>query len=959
MTRSAKLRKPSPVAALTGTLVFAVSLLCDSGVLPQMRFVVAQELDEHDGPKDEEERSFRELLQEFERERKRLRRELPDAGEERDLIESDILQHDKLIGVLRDLVKLEQLLRQANLKEDEARFEEFKEQLEAAEIQFERLQQVREVKLGLGESEFHLEEARRNDETVAVEQIPAIIKLQRELLATIKTIHRLDDDRPEELEEAFDFKVDFLEKLILAKRIVLESQLEDEDVPLDKRVSSLIKLSEQGLAIAQEILNATQNDNEDETESLHGKLAEIYARLEPSWDVFELELELAGARKEGDAEAIKELERKLKTLREGGIESAPVDESRPAALPPVRITDADLARASTLDFRSAVFPVLLRHCISCHGNDSQAGDLDLEKAADQLPLVRNTQLWMSVAQHTKNRVMPPEDEPQPTDADRILVAAWLKNRIENFDYSQVEHPGYEPARRLTHQEYANTVRDLFGVPVQVTDKFPVDLAGTSGFDNSTNTLFIQPLLLERYMAAADAVVRQALPARPVTKEQRSARQELFAEINRSHENENSAAQKVLADYLLRAYRKPVTAEETARAVAQFQAEREEGSSVEESLKTAIRSSLISPKFLMKFEQSRSTDQAYAIDDWELASRLSYFLWASMPDDELFQLAREDRLSDSAVLTSQVDRMLADPRADSLGTVFASQWLGFQHLGTRVRADPIDNPWCTNSLMDAMKAESSMFFVSLIRENQPLPRLINAEYTYLNAELAKHYRIPGVDGKQMQRVALSTPNRGGIFTQGSLLAVTSFPGRTSPVVRGKWILEEVLGTPPPPPPPNVSEFSDKIADREALTSRQKLELHRRSPNCYACHSQIDPLGFSLENYDWFGRFKVHTGRRAIDASGKLPDGTEFTGAAGLKQVIVNKRIDDLTRQITRKLLSYALGRQLEYYDEAAVRKIARAVEQDGYRMQTLIYRIVESYPFRYKQVVSFEPKSSPK
>jgi hypothetical protein len=251
-------------------------------------------------------------------------------------------------------------------------------------------------------------------------------------------------------------------------------------------------------------------------------------------------------------------------------------------------------------------------------------------------------------------------------------------------------------------------------------------------------------------------------------------------------------------------------------------------------------------------------------------------------------------------------------------------------------------------MAAMRAETAMFFSTLVRENQPIPRLIDADFTFLNEELAKLYGIRGVRGKAMRRVRVKTDRRGGIFGQGSLLAVTSFPYRTSPVVRGKWILADVLGTPPPPPPPNVSQLSEEIEENDRLTFRQKLELHRQAPNCYACHSQMDPLGFSLENYDWFGRWRSRHGRRKVDARGQLPNGTEFEGIVGLKKVILDQRLEDLARQVTSKMLSYALGRQLEYYDEPAIRKITAALKKNDYRLHVLLHEVVMSYPFQYKK-----------
>jgi len=309
------------------------------------------------------------------------------------------------------------------------------------------------------------------------------------------------------------------------------------------------------------------------------------------------------------------------------------------------------------------------------------------------------------------------------------------------------------------------------------------------------------------------------------------------------------------------------------------------------------------------------------------------------------------LKDPSVLVVQVDRMLADAKSSAFGSLFAAQWLGYNDLN-RVRPGPIDNPWCTDSLCEAMLQESGMFFHSLVRDNAPVERLIDGEYTFLNQELAKHYKIEGIVGDEMRRVDWNeterATQRGGILGHASVLAITSFPGRTSPVLRGNWILTELLGTPPPPPPPNASEFDETIAENRRLSQRQKLQLHRDNPNCYACHSQIDPLGFSLERFDWFGRYQGKNQKLA--ARGEFPDGTQFVGLRGLQDVIVDHRMDDLVTQLTRKMLSYALGRQLEYYDESTVREIVTQTKQDGRKIQTMIKAIVASDTFQMQQPV---------
>ena len=379
---------------------------------------------------------------------------------------------------------------------------------------------------------------------------------------------------------------------------------------------------------------------------------------------------------------------------------------------------------------------------------------------------------------------------------------------------------------------------------------------------------------------------------------------------------------------------------------------DEGLTLKGAMKRAFAGALISPYFLFKIESHQKTDQAYRISSYELANRLSYFLWASMPDKTLSDLAKENKLQQPEILKEQVIRMLKDPRSEALGSIFCAQWFGYEILGTRVRLDPIDKPWCTDSLMKAMRDESGLFFSSLVRENRPIDDLIKARYTYLNEELAKHYRIRGVQGDHMRRVELYSSKRGGLIGQGSILAITSFPGRTSPVVRGRWILDTLLGTPPPPPPPDVSELSEEIEERDRLSPRQKLELHRDNPKCASCHDQIDPLGFSLENYDYFGRWREKHEGRKIDTQAKLPEGVEFEGPRGLRRALLKSRKDDLRKQLVRKLLAYALGRQLEYYDEATIREVSQKVKASEDRFHTVMFEITSSDAFQMK----LNPKS---
>ena len=633
--------------------------------------------------------------------------------------------------------------------------------------------------------------------------------------------------------------------------------------------------------------------------------------------------------------------------------------------------------------RHPAAPLLEQYCFRCHGPETQTAGVNLDGLIAQRPLVRNRGAWTRVIDAVEVGKMPPAGAPQPADAERETLHALLSDSIDNFDYSTVDDPGYEPVKRLTHRELDNTLRDLVGANFTLTDRFPAELAGASGFDNTANTLFLESTLMERYIAAAERVVELMLPAEPATAAQRHAHDLVFIVTPGGSVSDEEAAELVLRHFLGRAYRRPPSGADVMRALGQYRTARQSGQAFKDAVKVVLQAILISPKFLLRVETPPETGNAepYRISDWDLASRLSYFLWSSMPDAELRDLARRGELRDPSILEAQVDRMLADPKADALGTSFAAQWLGFQHVGSRIWLDPIDNPWCTDTLMTAMRDESSLFFLSLVRDNQPIRRLIDADYTFVNEELGTVlYDMEGIEGEHMRRVPLDDPNRGGYLGHGSVLALTSNYKDTSPVKRGHYVLDVLLGTPPPPPPPGAGVLSEELGDLRALSFREKLEMHSSNPTCSACHSRIDPIGFSLENFDYFGRWRdsyhfrerveteeeadeirvvedtnVFTERRfyrntytPIQAAGSLPSGTAFDGPAGLKRTLLEERHEDLVRQTASKMLAYALGRQLEYYDEPAVRTIIAALEADGYRFQTLLQEIAASYPFQYKK-----------
>jgi hypothetical protein len=354
--------------------------------------------------------------------------------------------------------------------------------------------------------------------------------------------------------------------------------------------------------------------------------------------------------------------------------------------------------------------------------------------------------------------------------------------------------------------------------------------------------------------------------------------------------------------------------------------------------------LVSPNFLYRNEFG-PIDGEYRLDDYQLASRLSYFLWQSMPDDELFALAASKQLHEPSVISAQVQRMLADPKSRAFVAEFVGQWLGTEALGKSQQPDITKFPQFTSQLCDAMKQEPLLVVESLLKRNGSVLELLDARETWLNEPLARHYGISGVRGVEMRPVKLDNANRGGLLGMASVLTVTSSASRTSPVVRGKWVLETLLGEKTPDPPPDAGALEPEAGETRNKTLREELLSHRRNESCAVCHNKIDPIGFGLENFDAIGAFRSDEAGRPVDNSGELPGGINFRGAAELKQLLVRQRKADFLRNLVERLLSFSLGRKLELYDEPAIAAITAAVAADDYRARTLVEQIVLSYPFQ--------------
>jgi mono/diheme cytochrome c family protein len=428
----------------------------------------------------------------------------------------------------------------------------------------------------------------------------------------------------------------------------------------------------------------------------------------------------------------------------------------------------------------------------------------------------------------------------------------------------------------------------------------------------------------------------------------ASRAKIFTCDPKSAKEEAACAKSILTTLTRRAFRRPVKDADVQPLLAFYEKGRA-GADFDTGIQRALEALLVSPDFLFRYEQDppkATAGKAYPVSDVELASRLSFFLWSSIPDDQLLDLAERGRLRNATVLQQQVQRMLVDQKSDALITNFAGQWLHLRNVETAT-PDPI-----IFSFDEALRAsfikETELFVGSIIREDRSLLDLLTADHTFVNERLAEHYGIPKVYGSQFRRVTLTDPNRRGLLGKGSILTVTSNPNRTSVVLRGKWILENLLGTPPPPPPADVPELVAKAKDGKALSLRAQMEQHRSNAVCAACHARMDPIGFALENYDGVGKWRDEDAGIRIDASGKLPDGGEFNGPAGLTQLMVTKYREDFVRTVTEKLMTYALGRGVEYYDNPTVRAIARQAAADNYRLSSLILSIVKSTPFQMRR-----------
>ncbi|RMG16875.1 MAG: DUF1592 domain-containing protein [Bacteroidetes bacterium] len=613
----------------------------------------------------------------------------------------------------------------------------------------------------------------------------------------------------------------------------------------------------------------------------------------------------------------------------------------------------------------SVRPILAKHCYGCHNGEDQKAGINFERYDFIISVVRDGELFHKALEMVAAGSMPPDIRPRMSQEEKdtltFYINSYLKKALEEKD------PGIIPPRRLNNQEYKYAIKDLLGMDIDVDSIFPADPSGGAGFDNQAGVLYLSPLLMERYFQTADFLIeklysdteawRKRVPAyRPsLAAGIRTLWYRLWHGKDMALQRPQQQAAGVLFPFATLAYRRFLNPQEKQRLLNFFGRvyQQAEARSLKDRFDIAIKESmklvLVSHHFLFRQEADPPLEGTYPVGNFELASRLSFFLWSSIPDQQLLNVAYREDLHAPEVLEREVARMLRDPRARRMGEQFALQWLELRKLkDPAFQIDPERYPEYSPLLRDLMLREVELFFNHAMLERRNLLDLLDSDYSFMNEHLAHHYGIAGVKGEDMQQVYFTSNSRGGLLGMGGVLTATSLPTRTSPVLRGKWVLEQILGTPAPPPPPDVPELeaSHKPGQGE-LSLRQLLELHRADPACAGCHKAMDPIGLGLENFDGIGRWREQYGQIAIDASGVLKSGEAFSGPAELRCILLAKK-ELFAKNFSKKMLSYSLGRSLGFKDTPTINHLQQTLLETDFNSLRFIQELVKSFPFRYKK-----------
>ncbi len=626
------------------------------------------------------------------------------------------------------------------------------------------------------------------------------------------------------------------------------------------------------------------------------------------------------------------------------------------------------------DYEERVVPLLETHCLECHGGEKIKGGVDFTKMTSKAAILGKAEVWRRAREALDYADMPPYPEDTDfTEKNRDFLMRWIREAVETIDLNSDEfrHPGPALTRQLTPYEYMRTMQDLLhleAIPfgrLGIEQEYPHE--GLE-FVNQALGMSLSPDVFDRYLRTGEEVLKQLFgdesgvwrktgnAHRRYRKAAEAARPKVLFVEPGEDVSETGAAERILERFAIRAFRRPLKEGELEGLMSLFRESKERGGTYEASLQAAMSSVLASPHFLLRIERGRPGGEAgeiYPVEPHELATRLSYFLWSTQPDEALLERGLSGDLADESVLLAEVKRMLQDEKAEALTDHFARQWLQLRLMEFPSIPNRKGFPKLTDELETAFRQEINTFFTQLRVQDGSILDLLISDYTYADRTLASFYGLsdPAVRKAkkgEMVRVALEPDDhRGGLLGMGGYLWMTSHESRTKPTVRGTWILEVILGTPPPPPPPEAGSFVPPDEGQpEPKNFREKLEMHASDPNCAGCHAKIDPLGFALENFDAIGSWRTEQNGDPVDNSGELSSGESFQGFHELREVMVSRK-DQFTRNFVAQLLRYALGRELLYSDRGTVESIAREVEAQDYRFSAVIEGIVTSRAFRYR------------
>ena len=599
-------------------------------------------------------------------------------------------------------------------------------------------------------------------------------------------------------------------------------------------------------------------------------------------------------------------------------------------------------------FETELRPLLQQYCWDCHSDAEAEGGVAFDRYTDTAKVQTDFELWEKVIRLVQQRQMPPADFAELDNDSLQKLVKGIEYELSQFDCSVENRPGRVTIRRLNKAEYNNTIRDLTGLDLRLADDFPSDDVG-NGFDNIGDVLSLPPILLEKYLQSAEMIAKSIW-----TDENIRSRVFPVQPESESLEDQVVAAAENVRQFATKAFRRPLRDDEKQKLFQLMRTTWQRDGTAEEIMQTVTTAILSNPHFLFRVEDDSLEDSeslerkgtARKLNSYELASRLSYFLWSSMPDERLFELASRDKLQDREILIAEARRMLQDPKAVALVDNFAGQWLQLRDI-ERLTPDPNLFPSFTQSLGQAMRQETEKVFIDIVQNDRSILDFLNADYTYVNEPLAKHYGIDGVSGNEFRRVALRGGRR-GILTHASILTLTSNPTRTSPVKRGKWILDNILDEPPPPPPSDVPDLEESGETLGSL--REQMEQHRANPSCAVCHRTMDAIGFGLENFDAVGVWRDRDGQELIDASGKLPSDQEFRGATELMEILAGEKKEAFARCLSEKILTYALGRGLVSFDRCVINDAVEALNENDYRFSALVAAVVTSDAFTMREVI---------